>query len=124
MVTQQEQDEAVMRGEEDLRTQPRVLSARYDMATNSMYVDLNTGYTVSFSPQRCQILANATSEQLTDIEIDYPGFSLYFPKIDEAFLTASIAEGRFGSDRWEEAWLAANPLELRPMAQSKHSEAA
>lgn len=114
MVTPQEYDEATARGLESLRTEPRALSARYDQALNLVFVELNTGYTVAFPPQRSQTLHDAKPEDLVDIEIDYPGFSIYFPRLDDGPLVTSLARGRFGNDRWEAAWLAAHPLENRP----------
>jgi hypothetical protein len=107
-----------------MRTDPRALSARYDAASNLVFVELNTGYTIAFPPQRAQELANASPEGLSEIEISYPGFGIYFPRIDADLLVTSIAKGRFGNDRWEAAWLAAHPLEERPFPRAKHSQAA
>ena len=114
MVTQQEHDDATARGLESLRTEPRALSAHYDQALNLIFVDLNTGYSIAFPPQRSQPLQDAKPEDLVDIEIDYPGFSIFFPRLDDGLLVPSLAQGRFGNDRWEAAWLAAHPLENRP----------
>ena len=119
MVTLQEHEEAAARGREALRTTPRALSARYDQNANLVFVELNTGYTVAFSPQRSQALHQALPEDLMEIEISFPGFGLYFPKLDEGVLVTALAKGRFGSDRWEAAWRAAHPLESSPYEVSE-----
>jgi hypothetical protein len=128
MVTQQEHDEAVARGLEALRTQPRALSACYDPSTNLVSVELNTGYTISFAPERSQDLHRASPADLSEVELAGVGFGIYFPRIDADLLVSSIAEGRFGNDRWEAAWRTAHPLEERPICKSaeaaEHTEAA
>jgi hypothetical protein len=121
MVTQQEHDEAVARGLEALRTRPRALRASYDRSTNLVSVELNTGYTISFPPERSQDLHKASPAELSEVELAGVGFGIYFPRIDADLLVSSIAEGRFGNDRWEAAWRTAHPLEERPL--SKPAEA-
>lgn len=121
MVTQQEHDDAVARGIEALRTQPRALSVRYDASTNLVFVELNTGYTIAFPPSRSQDLEKATPNDLAEVEIAGVGFGIYFPRIDADLLVQSIVEGRFGTDRWEAAWLAAHPLENRPSTKALKS---
>ena len=59
-----------------------------------------------------------TPADLAEVEIAGVGFGIYFPRIDADLLVSSIAEGRFGNDRWEAAWLADHPLEDRPVIQS------
>jgi hypothetical protein len=119
-----ELDEVHQRGLESLDRDPRAISARYDANSNLITVELNTGYFVSFSPQRSQPLAKAKPEDLTEIEITFPGFGLYFPRLDEDISVKAIALGRFGSDRWEAAWHDAHPRNQRPYPVNSRSEAA
>ena len=119
MVTQQEFEEAKARGQEELRTLPRALNARYDEAVNLVVVELNTGYTVAFPPYRCQDLEHAKPEELVSVEISFPGFGLYFPAIDADLWVPGLARGVFGTPRWEAMWLATHPLEATPYPVSE-----
>ncbi|ADW67629.1 DUF2442 domain-containing protein [Granulicella tundricola] len=119
MVTQLEHDEAVERGNEALRTQPRAISARYDAASHRIVVELNTGYSVSFPPERAQGFESANSESLSEVEISFPGFGIHFPKLNADLWVPALARGIFGSKRWETAWLAAHPLEELPFRVSE-----
>jgi hypothetical protein len=110
MVTQQEHDEAVARGEEMLRTRPRAVSARFDAQANTVIVDLNWGYSIAFAPERSQELAGAKPEDLAEIEISYPGFAIYFPRIDADLWVPGLAQGIFGTKRWEADWAAAHQI--------------
>ncbi len=111
MISQQEHDEAIARGEEKINTQPRAIKASFDVSRNLIVLELNKGYSLAFSPQRSQVLTSASPAQLSQIEIDFPGFSIYFPLLDEGLQLSSILSGRFGNDRWEAAWAAAHPSE-------------
>lgn len=117
-------EEANRRGLESIQRDPRAITARYDAASNLIVVELNTGYSVAFPPQRSQPLANAKPEDLTEIEITFPGFGLYFPRLDEDISVIGIAAGRFGSDRWEAAWRDAHPLDQSPYPVNARSQAA
>jgi hypothetical protein len=89
--------------------------------SNLVVVELSTGYAVSFAPQRSQALARANPEDLAEIEIDYLGLSLFFPRLDDGLLVGALARGRFGSDRWEAAWQASHPVEDRTFAPTPHN---
>ena len=102
---------ADIRGEEMLRHLPRVVAARYDIATNQIHIELNKGFTISFPPQRAQTLAGASPEQLDEIEFSYPGFELYFPRLDDGLWVPSLVTGRFGNDRWEAEWAAKHSVD-------------
>lgn len=116
METQQEYDDAVARGLEMLRTEPRAISACYDAAANRVCVELYTGYSIAFAPERSQDLVHATAEDLSEIEISYPGFAIYFPRVDADLRIPGMAKGIFGTARWEATWRTANPLETaRPL---------
>ena len=119
MVTQLEHDEATERGKEALCTQPRAMTAHYDAASHCIVVELNTGYTVSFPPERAQGFESATPEDLLEIEISFPGFGIHFPKVDADLWVPALAQGIFGSKRWEAAWLAAHPLQDSPYRVSE-----
>ncbi len=101
--------EAVRRGEERLKSGPIAIRARYDSEANLIVVELNRGYSLSFPPERAQVLAKASPEELSEIEVSYPGLSIYFPKLEEDMAVDKMLQGRFGNDRWEAAWAGAHP---------------
>jgi len=108
-ISQSEFDEASRRGQERLRRGPVALGAHYDPTANLIVIDLNWGYSFSFPPQRVQGLATAQPQQLAEIEITAAGLGIYFPLLDEDIgVQNMVLEGRFGNDRWEAAWAAAN----------------
>jgi hypothetical protein len=109
MVTQQEYDDATKRGDKMYEALPRAIGVRFDANTRTVVVELNRGYSISFSPERAQDLQNATVEDLSEVEVSGPGWGIYFPRIDADLRVPAMVNGRFGNDRWEAAWAEAHP---------------
>ena len=105
-VTDQEWEEANERGREMLRTLPRATAACFDPQSRRIQIDINWGFSISFAPERVQDLHKASDDQLSSIEVSYPGFSFYFPKLDVDLWVPNLVKGRFGDDAWEEEWAA------------------
>lgn len=108
MVSDQEHEEAVKRGEEMFRTLPHALSARFDRSIGMVIVNLNWGYSIAFPPGRTEDLHGAKEEDLTEIEVSAPGWEIYFPKLDTGLWVPGLVKGVFGTPAWEEQWAAAN----------------
>ena len=108
MVTEQEHDAATERGQQMLRDLPRATAVHFEPANRQITIALNRGFSIAFSPERSQDLANATPEQLGEVEISHPGFSIYFPRLDADLWVPSLVQGRFGNDHWESEWAAAH----------------
>ena len=104
MVSDKEHEEAEERGRLRSLTVPCAVAARYDAATGMITVDLNRGYSVSFHKSRSQALHNATDEQLSEIDAGTPGWSVFFPKLEDGFTVAGMLAGRFGNRNWERLW--------------------
>jgi hypothetical protein len=104
MVSDKEHAEAEERGRLRSLTVPCAVAARYDPATGMITVDLNRGYSVSFHKSRSQALHNATDEQLNEIDAGPPGWSVFFPKLEDGFTVAGMLAGRFGNRNWERRW--------------------
>lgn len=94
--------------QETLPSATYAIAARYNPATGMITVDLNRGFSISFHKSRSQALHRATDEQLSEIEVYNPGWSVFFPKLDDGFTVEGILAGRFGNRHWEEAWAAAH----------------
>ena len=97
---EREHAEAVKRGEESMRTEPRAVSARYDRRRKRIVVELIDGCTFMFPPELAQGLAGASPEDLADVRVMGPGFALGWDKLDAHFSLAGLLAGRFGNDAW------------------------
>jgi hypothetical protein len=78
-------------------------------------VDLSAGYSISFHKSRAQALHNATDEQLSEIDAEFPGWSVFFPKLDDGFTVEGLLAGRQGSPYWEREWAAQHRDEEAPL---------
>jgi hypothetical protein len=104
MVTQEQHDLAEERGRQIQKSGLYAVAARYDANTGLIHVQLKTGMTISFPKERSQALANATDEQLSEVEISPAGWSVDFPRIDDGFTIEALLAGRFGNAHWEQQW--------------------
>jgi hypothetical protein len=104
MISDKEHAIAEARGRLRSLTVPCAVAARYDPATGMITVDLNRGYSVSFHKSRSQALHKATDEQLSKIDAGYPGWSVFFPKLEDGFTIDGMLAGRFGNRHWERRW--------------------
>ncbi len=124
MINDKEWEEAQERGRIHSLTVPCAVAARYDAATGMITVDLNLGFSVSFHKSRSQTLCKATDEQLSEIEVDSPGWSIMFPKLEDGFSVEGMLAGRFGTRRWEREWADAHGIEIAENKLPEHTVAA
>lgn len=80
--------------------EPRAKAARYDAARRQIIVDLTNGCTFIFPADMGQGLANATNEELSDVQVLGQGFGLHWEKLDADLRIASLVIGIFGSKSW------------------------
>jgi hypothetical protein len=104
---EQEIEQATRRASARLARDPRAVAAHYDADRGLVVIDLSTGYSVSFPPQRAQGLEHASPTDLAEIEITAPGYGLHFPKLDADLWVPALLEGVFGSRAWMAARLGA-----------------
>ncbi len=88
-----------------------VSKASFDPETRLITLEMRGGYSVFFRPERAQGLGTASVEDLSEIQIESSGESIYFPRLDADFSVPNLLKGRFGNDRWEADWLAAHAPE-------------
>jgi hypothetical protein len=112
MISEAEHLAAEERGRMRSLTLPCAVAARYDAATGMITVDLNRGYSVSFHKSRSQALHEATDKQLSEIDAGYPGWSVFFPKLDDGFTVSGMLAGRFGNRHWEKKWADEHNVEI------------
>jgi hypothetical protein len=95
-----EYDAAIERGRIAELTEPRAKSARYDRKSGRIIIDLKNGSTFAFPAGLAQGLADATDEQLADIEVLGTGFGLHWEALDVDFTVPGLLAGIFGTRKY------------------------
>ena len=90
-----------------LRENGFAVSARYDRRTARIVVNLNTGVQIAFPTRLAEGLANASPDDLAEIEVSPAGLGLRWPKLDADVYMPALLQGVFGSKRWMAAQLGA-----------------
>jgi hypothetical protein len=80
--------------------EPRAKAARYDAVRRQIIVELTNGCTFIFPADMGQGLANATNEELSDVQVLGQGFGLHWERLDADLNIASLVVGIFGSKSW------------------------
>lgn len=104
MATPEKRDWLEVYGDECRQRGLYFVAARYDPATGIIHAQLKAGMTISVPKGRVQGLADATDEQLSEVEISPAGWSFDFPRIDDGITLEGMLSGRFGNDQWEQEW--------------------
>ena len=98
-ITEQELEQAEARMA-TTRAAGHVVSARYDRRRSRIVVALNTGVELTFPRQLAEGLADASPDNLADIEISPAGLGLHWPKLDADLYVPALLQGVFGSKQW------------------------
>jgi hypothetical protein len=109
MISDREILEGEQRADRKKATGMYAVAAHYDRKTQTMFVTLKKGLTVSFPKMRSQVMANASDDDLSEVVVEGAGWYLIFPKLDDGLLVESLLMGRFGNDRWEREWAEKHP---------------
>lgn len=98
-ITEQElaQAEARMKA---IRAAGHAVSARYDRHRSRVVVALNTGVELTFLTRLAEGLADASPDNLAEIEISPAGLGLQWPKLDADLYVPALLQGVFGSKQW------------------------
>jgi hypothetical protein len=92
--------EAVKRGKERLKTEPRAKSATYDPKTRRIIIELLNGCVFIVPVDLMQGLRGASDEDLMDFSLMPRGFDLHWHKLDAQFTVFGLLQGLFGTKRW------------------------
>ncbi len=92
--------EAVKRGKERLKTEPRAKSAAYDPQTRRVIIELLNGCVFIVPVDLMQGLRGASDEDLMDFSLMPRGFDLHWHKLDAQFTVFGLLQGLFGTKRW------------------------
>lgn len=100
VLTDIELEAAEWRGREVAEREPRAVSARYDLPSGRVVVELADGCAYAFPARLAQDLQNATDEELASIEVDGAGFNLHWPALDADIYVPALIRGIFGTRAW------------------------
>ena len=95
--------DAVARGRLEQASLSRAKTARYDARKRLIVVDLINGASFAFPPTLAQGLADASSADLSVIEVSTMGTGLHWPRLDADLTVSGLLAGIFGSRTWMRA---------------------
>jgi Protein of unknown function (DUF3532). len=80
--------------------EPRAESAYYDWQIGKITIDLKYGVSFSFPPEIAQGLADASPEDLAEVEITPSGAGLHWEKLDADLSIPALLIGIYGNKAW------------------------
>jgi hypothetical protein len=92
--------EARRRGRAEMARELQAKSVRYDRNTRRIVVDLKNGSTFIFPPRLVEGLADASPEDIAEVELGPRGAALFWRKLDQHYSLAGLTAGVFGSKAW------------------------
>ncbi|MEO6091406.1 MAG: DUF2442 domain-containing protein [Novosphingobium sp.] len=88
------------RGRIAQQAEPRASSARYDAEAKRIVVELTSGATYAFPPEKVEGLTDATDEQLAEVEVLGLGGALHWESLDVDYSVPGLLNGVFGTAKW------------------------
>ena len=83
-------------------TEPRAISAHYEIETGKIVIHLRDGAVFMFPHHLGQGLASACAEDLEAIEITPSGYGLHWEALDVDLSVPSLLKGIYGTRTWME----------------------
>jgi hypothetical protein len=99
-LTKEQYDAATERGRIADETEARATSARYDRVTGRIVVVLRNDCTFTFPARLAQGLADATDDQLAEVEVIGAGYGLHWESINEDHAIPALVAGIFGTRKY------------------------
>lgn len=100
MITNDTVEAANRRAEAKKAAFPAAVSVRYDRRVARVFITLESGLELAFSPKHAQGLEHAHPADLLDAEITPSGHGVHFPRIDADLYIPALLDGFLGSKRW------------------------
>ncbi len=88
------------RGDQLALAEPRAESARYEVASGRVIVDLTNGCTSAFPARALQGLGEASDRDLAQVEVSGFGCGLHWETLDADFTVPGLLMGLFGTRAW------------------------
>lgn len=98
-VTEAEFEKATARDQAE-REASQVQAARFDRRRRRVIVRLGSGVEMTFPAALAEGLADASPEELAEIEISPTGLGLHWPRLDADLYVPALLQGVFGSRSW------------------------
>lgn len=95
-----------------LRQAGHAVRARYDRRAARIVVGLSNGVQIAFPAHLAEGLAEASADDLSDIEISPTGLGLHWPRLDADLYVPALMQGVFGSRTWMAAALALSLIHI------------
>lgn len=117
VVTEAEFEEAQARARIE-RDAAHVNAARFDRRRRRVIVRLSTGVEMTFPATLAEGLADASPEELAEIEISPTGLGLHWPRLDADLYVPALLQGMFGSRSWMASYMGAAGGKSRSSAKA------
>ena len=91
---------ARQRGDQLAFAEPRAETARYEVASGRVIVDLTNGCTFAFPARALQGLGEASDRDLAQVEVLGSGYGLHWETLDADFTVPGLLMGLFGTRAW------------------------
>lgn len=91
---------AEARGRAMLEAEPRAASARYDVDTGRIVVDLTNGCIFAFPARRVEELETASDAEIAEVQVAGAGFGLHWTSRDADLTIGGLMNGVFGTRKW------------------------
>ncbi|HEX4570517.1 MAG TPA: DUF2442 domain-containing protein [Dongiaceae bacterium] len=93
MVTRQDFDGAARRSTRRRTPYPLATAARYDRDLGYLVVSFGANLDLAIAPQNIEALAQATPEELDQVEISSSGLGLRFPRLEAKLYLPPLLKG-------------------------------
>ena len=101
LTAEQEADiDAAMRNARDPEDEDVAVSARFDVPSRMLHVELKTGQRISAAQEDLQDIYGANPADLAEVEILGPGTGLHFERAMEGVHVGALRQGIYGNERW------------------------
>jgi hypothetical protein len=79
---------------------PRATTISFNRTVDMINIELNTGATVSFPPEKIEGIKGARRADLLDVRSEGGGTAIWFPSLDVYLSVAPLLEQFFGPMEW------------------------
>jgi hypothetical protein len=99
-ITDEEIAAGQARGQERAKREPRALSVAYDADRDRIELELDTGFALAIPRSELEGLADATPEQLANVQILGPGVAIAWDDPDVGFTVDGLWNQLYGTKSW------------------------
>jgi hypothetical protein len=93
-------EDAIRRARVFAKYDHRVARVSYSLRTDRFQLRMENGVTHSIPRKLLQGLSDASTAQLSDVELLGRGTGLYWPALDVAHEVSGLLSGVYGSEKW------------------------